>query len=72
MIEVFYKLTCCVGALATFLAWLDSKYKDFLNQDILFGVAFVLLVLLGVGFGITLIDATHFIYQLVKRVWFNG
>lgn len=68
MIEVFYKITCFVGAITVFLAWLDSKYKDFINQDILFGMAFVLLVLLGTGFGITLIDATHFIYQLIKRV----
>lgn len=72
MIEVFYKTTCCFGALTLFMAWLNGKYEGFINENILFGVVFVFAVLIGAGFGITLIDAGHFIYSLVKRIWFNG
>lgn len=72
MIEVFYKTTCCFGALFFLFAWIDKNYEGFLNENILVGVTFVFAVLIGAGFGITLIDAGHFIYSLVKRIWFNG
>ena len=68
MIEVLWKTTCCFGVLALVLVLINSKYENFVSDNIVTGVAFCLYMLIGAGFGATIIDTVVFIYQLVKRI----